>query len=268
MKNSIKIGLLSLVAIAGCADAGDMKASLMAYSDCHPELSQMKMSDRPQQCAMSTQSLTFMIKGKNIAVIDKDSLRFSKLTVGGADVRFNRKGEETFKLGSFPKVDDDGQFAIFDVNIQSAPFGHISSASVAGTVDVFTSERLINDEKTKLDSTKAFSMKVGPLVVSNSSQPIKPKDGVLGEMGEAFSEGLKTAFTGDDQNRLTLYVTGDLNTFVALEAYENGRKLEPGWSSWSGSERTLTFAKPVGNSIDLKVKYWDGVARVTVPIAH
>ena len=261
MKPIIKILTFSLFIFSGLVQAQDMKIRMVSYKDCHPDLKQLEFSDKPQQCSMSSQALTFMVEGSNIAAIDDKSLNFSKLEVKGKDIRYNRKGEESFKLGSFPKVDGNGEYAIFDVNFESAPFGYISSASVDGTVGIITSEQLKNEEKVGLDLKKVFLFKAGPLTVSN--QPASQQQGGI---GGALKEGLQTAFIGEDANTLRIYVSGDLDAFVKLEVYEDNQELTAGWSSWSDNEKTLTFTKPAGSIIGLKLKYWHGLKRVTVPI--
>lgn len=244
----------------------DMSVSLVAYKDCHPDVGGLEFSMRPQLCSMSEQALSFMIKGNNIALVVKDSLDFSKLEVGGKDVRFNRKGDRAFEMGSFPQVDGNGEFAIFDVVIKSAPFGYVGSASVIGSVDVITSERLMREEKDGLDITKEFSLEVGPIKVSNFSQSEVQPQGAIGEMGEVLKKGIRTSFLGDAKNELAIFLSGKLDAFVELEVYENGNKLKSSWSVQQGGEKTLFFSKPSGSKMDIKLKYWDGLNRVTVPI--
>lgn len=238
MKFGIKALALGLSVFTGLVHAQDLSVRMVSYKDCHPDLKQLDFSDKPQQCGMSSQAITFMIEGRDIAVLDKKSLAFSKLEVGGRDVRYNRKGEAEFEMGSFPKVDDDGQYALFDVNLNSAPFGHVGSASVDGTLDVFTSERLINEDKAGIDLGKPFSFKAGPLTVSNQPMHVRQQGGVLGKAGEALAEGLQAAFMGNQGDSLMLYITGNLDAFVELEVYENGEKVNSGWSSWDEKEKT------------------------------
>lgn len=269
MKSGIKLLTASFLMFSGSVQSQDLNVSVIAYKDCHPSINTLDFMAKPSVCNMSSQAITFMIRGKNIAVIDEDSLRFSKLEVRGEDVRYNRKGDNLFVFGPFPKIEENGEYAIFDVELKSAPFGHIGSTSLAGTIDIMTSKRVINEERKAIGVDKSFSIDVGPLTLSNQpkQKPSKPKPGgLINEVDEALSDGLKSAFLGNESDSLVIYVNGSHESLVSLEVYEDDKKLEPGWYTTSGDERQITFAKPTGSKINLKLKYWDGLQRVTVPI--
>lgn len=253
-----------LLLCVGNVQAQNMQAKVIAYKDCHPNVNELDFQDKPHDCNMSQQTVTFMVEGKNIAIIDEESLKFSKLSVGNEDFRHNRKGDNKFKLGSFPQVDDDGKFAIFSVELDSIPFGKVSSLAFDGSVDVFTSKRVVIEEKKSLDVVEGYSFRSGPFVISNQKQPEKTAN----KIGEALSKGIKTAFLGDTEDSLVVFVKGNLEALVGLEVYENGEKLESGWSSWSNNEKTFTFSKPAGSKINIKLKYWDGLERLTLPLKH
>jgi hypothetical protein len=265
MKHVMKTVAVSLLLFAGSAQSQDFSVSMVAYKDCHTSVNSLDFSAKPQVCNMSLQAITLMIRGQNIAVIDKESLKFSKLEVGGKDVRYNRKGDEVFELGSFPKIDENGEYAIFDVELKSAPFGHVGSASVDGTIDILTGARVISEEKNAIDLEKGFSMNVGPLTVSNQPKPV-PQKSEKGGLGGALEKGFEKAFMGQDSDSLVIYVNGNHDALISLDVYENGKQLDQGWYTTSGEERRRSYSKPAGSKIDLKLKYWDGMQRVTVPL--
>jgi hypothetical protein len=265
MKLIIKLLTAGLFVFAGSAQSQEFSVSRVAYKDCHSSINSLDFHAKPQVCNMSSQAITFMIRGQNIAVIDKDSLRFSKLDVGGKDVRYNRKGNNAVELGAFPIIDENGEYAVFDVELKSAPFGHIGSASVAGTIDILTATRVINEERNAIDLENAFSLEVGPLTLSNRPRPV-PGKSEQGGLREALEKGLEGAFMGQEGDSLVIYVNGDHDSLVSLDIYENDKKLDQGWHTTSGEERRRSYAKPTGSKIDLKLKYWDGMQRVTVPI--
>lgn len=266
MKIGITIPILSLLIFSGLSQAQNFEVKMVAYKDCHSSIKSLDFMAKPQVCNMSNQAMTFMIRGKNISVIDKDSLRFSKLVIGGEDVRYNRKGDNAFEFGSFPKIEENGEYAIFDVELKSAPFGHIGSASLDGTVEIMTSKGVINEERNAINLNKIFSLSIGPLTLSNQPKPVPQKTKQGGLIVEVLSEGLKSAFLGDESDSLVIYVNGDHDSLVSLEVYENDKKLKQGWSTTSGDERKITFAKPTGLNINLKLKYWEDLQRVTVPL--
>lgn len=271
MKCRTIIPAVCLLMFTALAQSQEFNVKMVAYKDCHSSIKSLDFSAKPQVCNMSSQAMTFMIRGKNIAVIDKDSLKFSKLEVNGEDVRYNRKGDNTFEFGSFPKIEENGDYAIFDVELKSAPFGHIGSASLAGTIDIMTSKKLVIEERNAINLKKSFSLNVGPLTLSNQPKAIPQKTkqgGLINEAGEALSEGLKSAFLGAESDSLIIYVNGEHDSIVSLEIYENDKKLKQGWYTTSGDERKRSFAKPIGSNINLKLKYWANMQRVTVPIKH
>jgi hypothetical protein len=265
MKHIIKILAASLAVFAGSAQSREFSVSLIAYKDCHSSINSLEFSAKPQVCNMSSQALTLMVRGQNIAVIDKGSLKFSKLDVGGKDVRYNRKGDNAFKFGSFPKIDENGEYAIFDAELKSAPFGYIGSASLAGTIDIMTGTGVIKEERNAIILEKSFSLDIGPLTLSNQPKPI-PAKLEQGGLSGALGKGIEKAFMGQDSDSLNIYVNGNHDSLVSLDVYEKGKELKQGWYTTSGEERRRSYAKPTGSKIDLKVKYWDGMQRVTVPI--
>jgi hypothetical protein len=269
MKHTAKTLFMSLFMLNGATLAQDFNVEMVAYKDCHPSLKSLDFVNKPQVCSMSSQAMTFMLKGKNIAVIDDKSLKLSKLEVNGEDVRFNRKGDETFEFGSFPKIDESGDYAIFDIELKSAPYGYIGSASLAGTVDIMTSKRAVKEQNKGLQLDKPFSIQVGPLTLSNQPKPVpseSEKGGLIDEAGQALAKGLQTAFMGQDSDSLLIYVNGEHDSLISLEVFENGEKLNQGWYTTSGEERRRSFDKPKGATIDITLKYWDGLQKVTVPI--
>jgi hypothetical protein len=124
---------------------------------------------------------------------------------------------------------------------------------------------VINDERNAVDLQKGFSMDIGPLTLSNQPKPV-PQKTEKGGLGGALEKGLQEAFMGQDNESLMIYVNGNHDALVSLDVYENGKKLDQGWYTTSGEERRRSYAKPAGSKIDLKLKYWDGMQRVTVPI--
>lgn len=266
MKFIAKILAIGLLIFSGTVQSQELSARMVAYKDCHSSIDSLDFSAKPQVCNMSSQAITFMVSGKNIAVIDKASLKISKLEIKGEDARYNRKGDDAFEFGSFPKVEDNGEYAIFDIELKSAPFGYIASVSLEGTIDIMTSKGVINEERKAINLQESFSLEIGPLTLSNQPKPAQEKANEGGLIGDALSKGMRTAFLGEEGDSLAIYINGDHDSLVSLEVYENGKKLKQSWYTTSGTERKRTFGKPTGSNISLKLKYWNGMQKVTVPI--
>lgn len=264
MKIKIIVTTLFISLFANNALAENMTIKMIAYKDCHPDVNKLDFASKPQTCNMSNQAMTFMVEGKNIAVLDKDSLNFSKLSIGDSDIRHNRKGDKNYSMGSFPKVDDNGNFAVFDIEFESAPFGKVSSISIDGSLEILTSERVVVNENKGLDLNQGFILDIGPFVVSD--KPIQAEKINDAAVGNALAKGLQTAFMGSSNDGLPIYVQGNMDAFVSIEIFENGQKIDQGWSTIGKNDKTINFSKTSGSIIDLNLKYWDGLARVTLPI--
>jgi hypothetical protein len=260
--------LVGLLFFTGYVQSQEFDVSMVAYVDCDSSAYSDGLSAKPHICGMSPQVITLMIRGQNIATIDEDSLKFSKIEIGGKDLLNNSKGKNAFKLGSFPRVGVNGEYAMFNLEFKSAPFGHIGSASLAGTIDILTGKKMIDEERSSIDLTNKFTLDVGLLTLSNQPKP-KPKLSVKGALG-AFLEKelnkLENEIMKDEKDDFIIYVSGNLDSLISLDVYENGRKLDHGWNSTRREEMKMHFEKPAGSKIDIKLKYWDGIQRVTVPI--
>lgn len=267
MKQGIaKLITSSILLLSQTALAQSYQAGMIAYKDCHEYVESLDFMAKPQLCNMSSQALTFMIRGDNIAVIDKSSLKLSRLEIAGKDMRYNRKGDKKYDFGSFPKVDEDGKYGIFDLELNSVPFGKVGQTSLQGSIDILASEGVNVDDR-KIDLSKPFTIRVGSLSISNQSKQTEKQDnGLIGDATQALADGMKEAFLGSDKDKLTLYITGNHDSIVDLEVFENGEKLDQGWYTTDGSERQRTFSKPKQNKVSLKLKYWKELKRVTVPI--
>jgi hypothetical protein len=266
MRKRLVFIIICSVGIAMHSHAQEMEARLIAYKGCHPDVNHLDLRSKPQQCNPASQSVTFMIQGQNIAVVDQASLELSRLEVKGEDLRFNRRGDKAYKLSLSPKIDEEGKHAVFNITMKSVPFGHIASTSLEGSIDILTSKQLIIKEQAGLDLAKSFSISVGPLSVSNQPAKKQPIPDTLSKVAQERMEKRTEERKAKEDEHLQIYVTGELDAFVGLEVYENGGELARSWMMLGPTERTLRFSKPVGSIIDIKVRYWDGLNRRTVPI--
>jgi hypothetical protein len=65
---------------------------------------------------------------------------------------------------------------------------------------------------------------------------------------------------------LLLFVTGNFDAFVGVEVIANGEEVTRKMLSMHPEQRTLRYPRPAGSIIDINIRYWDGLKRVTVPL--
>lgn len=261
------VALLGMSLLLGAVSVSAMQVEKVAYKDCHPDLDKLDFSDRPHGCSTSKQSITLRVSGENIAQIDSDSLSLSQLAFEGNDYRSNRRGEQTYKMGSFPKIDGDGAYALFDLELDTLPFGSVGEVSVRGAVDIITSDRVETSIRGGLDIDQGFTFNAGPLTVSTAESKADAIGGLLNGAGKALAQGLQESMTGSSESEyLPLHVSGELDAYVDIQVIEAGKKLESNWSTWTDTSKTLFFPKPAGKMVDVVVRYWVGLKRHTVAI--
>ncbi|MEM1155151.1 MAG: hypothetical protein AAGI44_13520 [Pseudomonadota bacterium] len=270
MKKRVTILALNALFASGLVWADDMKVNLVGYHDCSAVLDGLG-TDTPQKCFGTKQRMTlnFMVEGQNIASVDEESLKVSVLQANGKDAMVNRRGDDAFSLGS-TKVDDDGEYALFDVKLDQVPFGSFGEVSLDATVGLVTSEGFSTEVKKDVDLTKPFLFKVGDLSLSNQDPKKFGSEAdtrnTEGAVQKALADAMVTALFGGSDDELKLYVFGDIAAFIALEVLDNGKPLEQGWTSTSDSGMGINFAIPSGTTVDISIRYWYGLKRVTVPV--
>ncbi len=261
MRLSAALAISCALGLPTVTSAELLSAKLVAYKDCHQDARSLDSTTKPYQCGPFDQTLTYMVVGKNIAGFDKASFALSRLEVDGNDLRLNRKRNPTYKMGPTPKFDETGNHALFNVSLKHLPFGSVALASLDGSIDVITSERLIVEDRKELNLQSEFSTSIGPLLVSNSRQ-VKEESSV--QLSPSLQKKRDKRAKERAEKYLQIYVSGELDAFVGLEVYENGREIKRRTMSLSSDERVLTYPKPAGSIIDIRVKHWEGLKRVNV----
>ena len=229
-------------------------------------------------------AVTFLVRGTGITGIDKDSLKVSSATAGGADVSKNDRGRDSWKAGPFPSVADDGSAATFEVRLAPGASRVKNAVPVVhGTIGIECATG--REKKTATISTKPGSTaRLGPLSLK---VPAAEEDGDADGGGEAdMAAGLSAAMAqaggadggdaeaaaafigtfggGGGSDGFDLEVSGDESGLARIVLVVDGKEVEH--RSWMNFGRGSTFGFPAveGDSVRVKAEFWTGRRTETV----
>ena len=264
IKHLIIIATTSILSINPTLTFADSASTLgskpVAYKSCSKFPDSITFSEKPQHCMNGDgQSvISFFIKGENLVGPKEDSVKATTLTLNGKDISKNRMGKPTYKLGSFPKTTEDGKFISLDIEIKDTGFTKAQDIKFSGTVDILTSENLI-DLSQEVDTSKPFEIKLGSYVITN-----KDKISIDGAIGSAIGSMMSP---NSDDKSLSIKIMGDLEALISLEMTEGDKKVNRSWSSWHENIKTISFSTPSQPNVSLKLKYWDKLKQETVSLS-
>jgi hypothetical protein len=191
--------LVSVTAAAGVPEGADFQVKPMGYK--------------------YGVTLHFFVTGENMISFDKESLK-----------------ADGWKLGSFPKVGDDGTQASFSIQKKGDYLGKVDKIKAEGSVLIFTGG------ETK---TLTQKMKVGDKVIEVG--PFKVNAGKA-----------KGMFGGEG-----VHVRGDIKKVKELMVLQYGKKLESNGTSWSGDSKTFNF-KDLKGEVEVSLTYWPNLKKTEV----
>ncbi len=229
-------------------------------------------------------AVTFLVRGTGITGIDKESLKVSSATAGGADVSKNDRGRDSWKAGPFPSVAEDGSAATFEVRLAPGASRVKNAVPVVhGTIGIECATG--RETKTATISTKPGSTaRLGPLSLK---VPAAEEDGDADGGGEAdMAAGLSAAMAqaggadggdaeaaaafigmfggGGGSDGFDLEVSGDESGLARIVLVVDGKEVEH--RSWMNFGRGSTFGFPAveGDSVRVKAEFWTGRRTETV----
>ena len=227
-------------------------------------------------------AVTFLVRGAGITGIDKESLKVSSATAGGADVSKNDRGRDSWKAGPFPSVAEDGSAATFEVRLAPGASRVKNAVPVVhGTIGIECATG--RETKTATISTKPGSTaRLGPLSLK---VPAAEEDGDADGGGEAdMAAGLSAAMAqaggadggdaeaaaafigmfGGGSDGFDLEVSGDESGLARIVLVVDGKEVEH--RSWMNFGRGSTFGFPAveGDSVRVKAEFWTGRRTETV----
>ena len=234
-------------------------------------------------------AVTYLVRGKGISGVDKDSLRISSATVGGADISKDERGRDAWSFGPFPRIADDGSAATFEIRVRPGA-GHIKSGVpvLHGSIGVECATG--REAKTATLSTKPGSTaQLGPLKLTVPAdededdggganagaafaEMIAQQAGAAGEDGgdddggnaEMAAALLAGMFGGGGGSGFELEVSGDGSALATLVLVVDGEEIEP--RSWMNFGRGTTYGFPAvkGGTVRVKAEFWTGRRTETV----
>ncbi len=191
--------LVSVTAAAGVPEGADFQVKPMGYE--------------------YGVTLHFFVTGENMISFDEKSLK-----------------ADGWKLGSFPKVGDDGSQASFAIQKKGNYLGKVDNLKVEGSVVLYTG----GETKTLTQKMKVGdkAVEVGPFKVNG---------------------GKSKGFFGGEG----LHVKGEINKIKEVKVLQNGKELDRQGSSWSGDSKTFNF-KGLKGEIEISIIYWPDLKKTEV----
>lgn len=185
----------------------------------------------------------YLVEAENLAAFKDNSLTLTSMkTKDGKDISKTRTGKPSYEEGTFPKVSEDGKYAVFSVKVEQDLFGQVDSLEIAGSaILLVASSRDVLTAKLSKDEKKAKT--VGPFTVSTSAG-----GGFMGMGGDSFGVTVK----------------GSLASIINVDVESNGAALDSEGSMSDGSSKTFYFAKPDSDALTVKINYWTDLKEETV----
>ena len=170
MKTALFASALLISAI-NCAFAQNtgLAAKAIQYTCVYslPEASGLPFSVKPMNAEKTGCEITYLVEGNNLTGIDTDSVRIeSIMSKAGDDLSKDKRGRSTWRIGSFPKIDDDGKYATFSLFVATeAP---MTIPAPKGTISIKTANKIETQTLTFKTNEKGNEQKAGPFIFSIS----------------------------------------------------------------------------------------------------
>ena len=164
-------------------------------------------------------TLHFFVTGENMISFDKESLKANG-----------------WKLGSFPKVSDDGTQASFAIQKKGDYLGKVDSIKAEGSIMLFTGGETKTLTQTITVGDKA--VKVGPFKVN---------------------AGKSKGFFGGEG----VHVKGEIKKIKEVKVLQNTKELDGQGSSWSDDAKTFNY-KGLKGEVEISVTYWPNLKKTEV----
>jgi hypothetical protein len=171
----------------------------------------------------------YLIEGENLVKIKKDSLDLAYIKgADGKDISTMHGGKKAYRLGSFPKVTDDGKYASFALESKINQFGKVDSLSLKGTITVFVASKHKEDG---VEMSVGATNSVGPFSVEVTPNKFR-------------------------SNRISVNVMAPYENVIDVKIMDGDKELKSKSSSWNPKSKNYSFDKPKSEKFMLKISYW------------
>jgi hypothetical protein len=237
------LACLLIVAAAWAGDAPKATVKPVQFLVCAPLPAELPFSAKPFGHEPGFK-IAWLIEGEDLIGISEGSLVVTALkTPDGKNLAVARNGSTTWKLGSFPKVSDDGRFAVFTIDCSAQAFGQVEQLSIEGSVAVMTgSDR--RTEELAFDPEKPSKATVGPLTIDFGAKDDMPM------MGGGYG----------------ISVTGPREIISSIEIMDGGKRLKRRGSSYSNNVCTYQFDRPTNPAPKLQLAWWGKTGEFTLAL--
>ena len=212
--------------------AADIKADIVNVTVAKPLPSDMPFGAKPHNHPDGFK-VTYILVGEGMTAIDEDSLKISSIKLAdGKEISKTRTGRANYKMGSFPKIGEKGEYGAFSIEIKEKAFGKIDGLKISGSLTVLMGDKVLEKTTSPGDLTK-LNDEVGGLKIAYSINKFNKKGGIS--------------------------VEGDLSKVVSVTLIDaKGKELESNGSMTWDNKKTYDFRNIPKNG-QLKISYWNSM---------
>jgi hypothetical protein len=179
----------------------------------------------------------YLVEGEGLAGVKEDSLVVDAiLTKDGKDISKSRTGRPAWEQGPWPKVSEDGKYAVFSVKSDVDQFGNVESLSVKGSITIQAATQRDKKNATLVLAEKQ-PKKIGPFTV--------------------VAEGAGDEADAMGGANLGIRVSGPLASLLDVSvSTPDGKALESQGNMGDGTTRTFFFEACTAPSVTVEANYW------------
>jgi hypothetical protein len=241
--------LVPLLATAGLCAADFTVKPLMVQLGA-PAGVELSFQDKPMGYETGY-VIHLLVHGEGIAGIKDDSLAITTLAAAdGKNLATGRTGKPAWKMGSFPKVTEDGKVAIFSIEGPDNLLGRVDGVTLTGSITLLLGSEVGTAATGEIDA--------------KASKPVQ-FPGFTVKTGHAASVIHMLGGGGDDQG-ISVTVEGNLGAIIEVKASQGGAALESSSSSSNDTWRTYDFSGKPAGTVAVTVTYWKDLKEQVLPL--
>lgn len=239
---------IAVLVMAFSIRAQDFSVKPIMIQECASVAEEIKFGDKPMGYEPGFK-IFLMINGRDMSAFKKEGLSIDYIKAkDGQDISKARGGKANYKMGSFPKVTEDGKRAFFSLESSENVFGSAEALQIKGQISVMTSSKSETVSTKELEFGKNESQKVGLFTVTAN-----PK-----------AEGTINLGGGDDKAS-KIKVQGPLDSISNISFAVDGKEEKN--KGWFGFDDSKTYSLGIANvnKVVVKIIYWTDLKEKPIP---
>ena len=242
-----QVFIVAILVMAFSIRAQDFTVKPIMIQECAPVAEEIKFGEKPMGYEPGFK-IFLMINGKDMSAFKKEGLSIDYIkTKDGQDISKSRAGKVNYKMGSFPKVTEDGKRAFLSLESSENVFGSAEALQIKGRITVLTSSKVETLSTKELEFGKSESQKVGPFTVT------------------ANPKAESTFNLGGDDKASKIKVQGPLDSISNISFVVDGKdEKNKGWFGFDDS-KTYSIGIANVNKVVVKINYWVDLKEKAIP---